>query len=635
MKDDVDEWAIWLLKQVLEESDASVGFGLTSFAILWDLGKLVQDKIFGLFEMLVTSGKWNHCKSTNLTYLIMALYNAAPLRFSNILVEFIHKNILVPIEGLREGPKKFLESALNEFGVELTYEFRNDNEDNETQIAKCIMVVLQTTHSPKLLEDPSLLELLLQITVLSLNRKSGHISRSGGTLGRCLITTSKCHWSGSCTRYNLTCLDAENLTQNELDKKLFAESVAVNLNIKEHPTFQKLFKVMVHSLLDEIKNSIDALKAETGNTGLHDSLPNTKDMFEKILVFKNGENKPVEEKSNKVSQKFALLRMQVSSLCSVIEKGDIESIMIDNHLGFTDNLNYIRRELGWLLIDTNLFEYPKNRECYAHLMACELPNLDSVWTTKSSLAKTLDRYKALMTFSDYFLPLQKLDIANNLIPAYQMINEIFRHENGPYGETMQNYYNKYFVRQTLPNFCLFYHTFYENRSKTLLDTFSKVFLKGGIRDSPVELQIRLVEDMLATYEGFRAKMTEKDHNLFAEMIHKGIFLISFTRVPIKDFQIIDLILRATKVVKSDTFPATKKKSFELYMMILQRAIIQDQPEAEAIAERANYFKNSRDSLNEFLIKITPLMCVCDSLGDDTLGRLITNLLENYSSIDED
>jgi hypothetical protein len=90
---------------------------------------------------------------------------------------------------------------------------------------------------------------------------------------------------------------------------------------------------MVHSLLDEIKNSIDALKAETGNIGLHDSLPNTKDMFEKILVFKDGEKKPVEENSNRDTQKFALLRMQVSSLCSVIEKGDIESIMIDNHLG--------------------------------------------------------------------------------------------------------------------------------------------------------------------------------------------------------------------------------------------------------------------------------------------------------------
>jgi hypothetical protein len=72
----------------------------------------------------------------------------------------------------------------------------------------------------------------------------------------------------------------------------------------------------------------------------------------------------------------------------------------------------------------------------------------------------------------------------------------------------------------------------------------------------------------------------------------------------------------------------------IYGAILFKTNILDKSDAEKIALAADYFQGVPETLNRFLISIIPVVCASDALSDETLFKIMKNLIANCSNLDE-
>jgi hypothetical protein len=95
-----------------------------------------------------------------------------------------------------------------------------------------------------------------------------------------------------------------------------------------------------------------------------------------VLVFKNPTKMPEGPKLD--SDKFEMLKTQVTWLALIINNSFCQRAIIDNEAGLWDSIQWVKREFGWLMMNTGAFEWPFNREIYRVFLVSEVCHLVSI-----------------------------------------------------------------------------------------------------------------------------------------------------------------------------------------------------------------------------------------------------------------
>jgi hypothetical protein len=95
-KEDIETFACWLIEEIFTSEDES-NYELEYLVKTgWGLGKNFQAKILGYFKEFLSS-HWTRVGTDTLTEVVNCLYICDQETISDILIDFIEKNILIPL----------------------------------------------------------------------------------------------------------------------------------------------------------------------------------------------------------------------------------------------------------------------------------------------------------------------------------------------------------------------------------------------------------------------------------------------------------------------------------------------------------------------------------------------------------
>jgi hypothetical protein len=215
-----------------------------------------------------------------------------------------------------------------------------------------------------------------------------------------------------------------------------------------------------------------------------------------------------------------------------------------------------------------------------------------------------------------------------LLTIYHGNNHFLSYESGPFSPKIKNYFEKIVITQLLPMFGAMGSDI-ENVSQNIAVWTESNFLPDNIH----ETLLAMFQSLLDVYGVFRENLTEIDQNLFTSIVVQGFMTLIKASVPLDSFDTINSLLKACDVITRDVFVENKDQVLIIYQNILAKAKILDKSGAEGIASAENYFSGPIDTISSFLTKILPVTCASDALSNETLFRIIQNLIGHYSNID--
>lgn len=345
-----------------------------------------------------------------------------------------------------------------------------------------------------------------------------------------------------------------------------------------------------------------------------------------VLVFKNPTKMPEGPKLD--SDKFEVLQTQVSWLTLVIENSYSQRAFIDNEAGLWDSIQWVKRELGWLMMNTGAFEWPTNRKIYRDLLLSELIHLDTLAGNYGDLLDTLENMVTVRDNFDLIAPNVKYKLSQVLLALYGGNNHILSYEGGPFSPKIKTYYEKIVIQQILPMFGAM-----GSEIGYTCEAIAYWTNSGFLPDNIHETLMAMFQGLLDAYGVFRDNLTEVDQNLFTSIVVQGHETLMQANLQLDSLDTINSLLKACDVITRDVFVEHKDQVFLIYENALTKAKILDKSGAEGIAAAENYFSGPIDTINSFLAKIVPVACASDALTDGTLFKIIQNLIAHYSNTD--
>lgn len=345
-----------------------------------------------------------------------------------------------------------------------------------------------------------------------------------------------------------------------------------------------------------------------------------------VLVFKNLTKMPEGPKLD--SDKFEILKTQASWLTLIINNSFCQRAFIDNEAGLWDSIQWVKREFGWLMMNTGAFEWPANRSIYRGFLVSEISHLGSFDSNYSELLSCLQMMVTVRDNFDLITPKDKYGLSTVLLTFYHGNNHILSYEGGPFSPKIKTYFEKIVIMQILPMFGAM-----GSDIETVSNRIANWTLSGFLPDNIHETLLAMFHGLLDTYGYFRENLTEIDQNLFSSIVMDGYITLTQARLPLDSFDTINSLLKACDCITRDVFPEQKDLVFLIYEKILAKAKILDKSGAEGIASAENYFSGPIDTISSFLTKILPITCASDALSNETLFRIIQNLIGHYSNTD--
>ena len=634
MKDNFLEYAKWIFNAMMKEDSALI-FKFSFIRCLWDMGKEMQSEMTKAYKKVI-DGKWMTMKFENAICYITTLYEADTKLFKPMIIDFIYENLL---EKLDENDMKredlMLNEALEANGITLKHKLKVEAEPsvNTVQHIKNVLrVIQQIAKVPKMLEDDELINLYQEIVILGLANKSEGIKKSTSFIGYSLLVFKEYSWDRSVGASNM---QKTSDSVDEAQKKNFTEfhreeqsKHIYTIDLHTNANHKKIFDILFFQLIKGIKGKIQDLKNETGDTEEHKSIPSLIIQFEEILKLDNSEIK--KEDNITVKNKIDTFTSYLDFLVLFLSNVDLHPRLINNENGVTDDLNYIKIELGWQLIKNGLYEYSSLRNKYAELIGLVINNLKRLINTRKEISTSLKLLKVVTDNFQHFDTAKKFSNAYNLMIVHHEMSQIFKYENGPYNEKVEEYYLGTLLTQVLPNFPILAYTFDYNR---IVKGFSDVFITNPDTKLIEQVKNKTLDEILECFNHFKSRMTEKDYNKMGTIVYGCVTFLLSSWAGINTIEFQNKLLQVADILQKDQGNMlSNERALRIYSVIYAKTEITDKSQIKGLAENSNLLTTKYDNVYQLMTDVNPQITNAEEIPYDLLLKLITSLQRSFDIV---